>query len=122
MSVSNSPHDSPASAHDAGDPDALNLLEYWQVLLDRRNIVFLCLGVVLVLGLVLAGMTVWEVRSPCAPRRGLLPLVSTRGDRLFLGLLACAYVNLAWLGLTDTSPLGGFTLSLAALGAVSRWG
>ena len=49
----------------------------------------------------LAGMTLWEIRSPTVPRKGFLPLVTTRGDRLFIGLLAAAYVNLAWAGLTD---------------------
>lgn len=35
----------------------------------------------------LVGMTVWELKSPTALRRGFLPLDTTRGDRLFIGLL-----------------------------------
>ncbi|QHI99207.1 hypothetical protein GT347_15205 [Xylophilus rhododendri] len=51
--------------------------------------------------LMLAGMTVWEVKSPTRERRGWLPIATTRGDRLFIGLLAAAYVNLAWVGLGE---------------------
>jgi predicted small integral membrane protein len=50
--------------------------------------------------LMLAGMTVWEMKSPTTMRRGFLPLETTRGDRLFIGLLAAAYVNLAFVGLS----------------------
>ena len=50
--------------------------------------------------LMLIGMTVWEIKSPTTLRRGFLPLETTRGDRLFIGLLAAAYVNLAFVGLS----------------------
>jgi predicted small integral membrane protein len=50
--------------------------------------------------LMLVGMTVWEIKSPTTLRRGFLPLETTRGDRLFIGLLAAAYVNLAFVGLS----------------------
>jgi predicted small integral membrane protein len=50
------------------------------------------------IALLLAGMSVWEWRSPGgAPRRGILGLHTTRGDRLFISLLATAYVHLLWL-------------------------
>ncbi|HCE09985.1 MAG TPA: hypothetical protein DEQ40_15570, partial [Oxalobacteraceae bacterium] len=41
--------------------------------------------------LMLIGMTVWEIRSPTMERKGLLPIPTTRGDRLFIGLLSAAY-------------------------------
>jgi predicted small integral membrane protein len=44
-------------------------------------------------------MTVWERRSPTVARKGFLPLVTTRGDRLFIGLLGCAYLHLMFVGL-----------------------
>jgi predicted small integral membrane protein len=50
--------------------------------------------------LMLAGMTVWELKSPTTLRKGFLPLETTRGDRLFIGLLSAAYVNLAFVGLS----------------------
>ena len=48
----------------------------------------------------LVGMTLWEIKSPTTLRRGFLPIVTTRGDRLFIGLLSAAYVNLAFVGLS----------------------
>ena len=45
-------------------------------------------------------MTIWEIMSPGgAPRRGILTLTTTRGDRLFISLLGSAFIQLAWLGL-----------------------
>lgn len=49
--------------------------------------------------LLLAGMTWWELKSPTTERKGFLPMATTRGDRLFIGLLAAAYINLAFVGL-----------------------
>ena len=51
--------------------------------------------------LMLIGMTVWEVKSPTVLRKGFLPIETTRGDRLFIGLLTAAYINLAWVGLGE---------------------
>ena len=53
------------------------------------------------IGLMLAGMTVWEIKSPTVMRKGFLPIETTRGDRLFIGLLVAAYINLAWVGLGE---------------------
>ena len=50
--------------------------------------------------LMLIGMTVWEIKSPTTERRGFLPIATTRGDRLFIGLLSAAYVNLIFLGIS----------------------
>ena len=51
--------------------------------------------------LMLAGMTVWEIKSPTVMRKGFLPIATTRGDRLFIGLLSAAYVNLAFVALSE---------------------
>ena len=51
--------------------------------------------------LMLAGMTAWEIKSPTTLRKGLLPLATTRGDRLFIGLLAASYVNLLFAAVSD---------------------
>jgi predicted small integral membrane protein len=51
--------------------------------------------------LMLAGMTMWEIKSPTTLRKGFLPIATTRGDRLFIGLLAAAYVNLAFVALSE---------------------
>ena len=52
----------------------------------------------IVIALMLIGMTVWEIRSPTTERKGFLPMKTTRGDRLFVGLLGAAYINLAFVG------------------------
>ncbi len=49
--------------------------------------------------LMLIGMTVWEIKSPTVMRKGFLPMATTRGDRLFIGLLGAAYINLAFIGM-----------------------
>jgi predicted small integral membrane protein len=74
------------------------------------------------IALMLIGMTLWELRSPTVARKGLLPLVTTRGDRLFIGLLLAAYINLAWTGLTDVSQWWGVAISAVGLVSVMRWG
>jgi predicted small integral membrane protein len=51
--------------------------------------------------LMLIGMTVWELKSPTVERKGFLPIVTTRGDRLFIGLLSAAYVNLAFVAVSE---------------------
>ncbi len=50
--------------------------------------------------LMLVAMTVWELKSPTTVRRGFLPMETTRGDRLFIGLLAAAYLNLIFVGIS----------------------
>jgi len=49
----------------------------------------------------LATMTVAEFVSPSHARKGFLPLVTTRGDRLFIALLSSAFFHLTWLGITE---------------------
>ena len=49
--------------------------------------------------LMLAGMTVAELRAPTRLRKGFLPIATTRGDRLFIGLMCAAWVNLVFVGL-----------------------
>ena len=51
--------------------------------------------------LMLIGMTVWELKSPTVERKGFLPIATTRGDRLFIGLLLAGYVNLAFVGVSE---------------------
>lgn len=60
-------------------------------------------GFFIFIALMLIGMTVWQIASPTVERRGLLPIPTTRGDRLFIGLLGNAYITIAWIGLTQWS-------------------
>ncbi|MFT4100298.1 MAG: DUF2160 domain-containing protein [Burkholderiaceae bacterium] len=81
----------------------------------------------------LAGMTIWEIRSPTTVRKGFLPIATTRGDRLFIGLLAAAYLNLFWVGISGwlAEKLGleqepsvwiSFVASMLVLGWIMRRG
>jgi len=51
--------------------------------------------------LMLVAMTVWELRSPTVLRKGFLPMATTRGDRLFIGLLGAAWINLAFVAFSE---------------------
>ena len=57
----------------------------------------------IVIALVLVGMTVWQIVAPSPERRGFLPIPTTPGDRLFVGLTVSAYLHLAWIGLVGSS-------------------
>jgi len=83
--------------------------------------------------LMLVGMTVWELKAPTVERKGWLPIVTTRGDRLFIGLLAAAYVNLAfvavsekmivWFGLAQEPSIWiSFVASMLVLALIMRKG
>ncbi|MBP7913903.1 MAG: DUF2160 domain-containing protein [Vitreoscilla sp.] len=65
----------------------------WMVWTTPVAVFFTCIA------LMLAGMTAWEIKSPTVLRKGFLPIATTRGDRLFIGLLSAAYINLAFIGL-----------------------
>lgn len=70
----------------------------------------------------LVGMAVWEFRSPGgAPRRGILGLETTRGDRLFVSLLGSAYIFLAWLGLVGPPLWIPTGIALVYAYCVFRW-
>ena len=83
--------------------------------------------------LMLAVMTVCEVRWPTRMRKGFLPIWTTRGDRLFIGLMGAAWVNLlfvgmgerfvAWFGLAEPPSVWiGFAMSMLLLALVMRRG
>jgi len=65
----------------------------WMVWTTPVAVFFTCIALMLI------GMTVWEIKSPTIERKGFLPMVTTRGDRLFIGLLGAAYINLAFVGM-----------------------
>ncbi|WP_280153617.1 DUF2160 domain-containing protein [Piscinibacter sp. XHJ-5] len=83
--------------------------------------------------LMLVGMTVWEFKSPTVMRKGFLPIPTTRGDRLFIGLLTAAYVNLLFVALSERmvrwfslseepSVWISFIVSMALLALIMRRG
>ena len=74
------------------------------------------------IALMLMTMTALQLAWPTVERKGFLPIRTTRGDRLFIGLLCGAYIHLAWLGLTDMPLWHGSILALVWLAVLMRWG
>jgi len=71
----------------------------------------------------LAVATLLAALRPELPRVGVLGLATTRGDRLFLSLLAAACIHLGWIGLlVETAPLWGASIiALLFAAALFRW-
>jgi predicted small integral membrane protein len=99
----------------------------WMVWTTPVAVFFICIAVMLV------GMTMWELRQPTTLRRGWLPLETTRGDRLFIGLLTAAYINLIFIGIAgklqewlsleaEPSIWISFVLSMGVLALIMRKG
>jgi predicted small integral membrane protein len=99
----------------------------WMVWTTPVAVFFTCIVLMLI------GMTVWEIKSPTVMRKGFLPIATTRGDRLFIGLLVAAYINLAFVGLSgkfagwfsleqDPSVWISFVLSMVVLAIIMRKG
>jgi len=72
--------------------------------------------------LILIAMTIWQTISPSIERRGFLPIPTTPGDRLFIGILGSIYLFLAWIGLTDLSLLILLLIAVGWIIVVMRWG
>jgi predicted small integral membrane protein len=70
----------------------------------------------------LIAMSVWEYYVPGgSPRRGVLGLDTTRGDRLFISLLGSAYIFLGWVGIMGPPLWGGLAIALAWAFFDFRW-
>ena len=74
------------------------------------------------IAVMLAGMAIWEVVSPTIERRGLLPIATTRGDRLFIGLLGSGYLAIAWMGLTDWNLYLSIPVYIGFIALMIRYG
>ena len=72
--------------------------------------------------LMLVCMGLWHAFVPSVERRGLLPIKTSRGDRLFIGLLSGAYIHLAWIAFTDLPLWWALGLTIAWIIGLLRWG
>jgi predicted small integral membrane protein len=75
-----------------------------------------------VIALMLVVMTALEVAWSTIERKGFLPMTTTRGDRLFIGLLGAAFIHLGWLGLTDEPLWWGSLIAGVWFVVAMRWG
>lgn len=65
--------------------------------------------------------TVLAIKFPETPRKGVLGIETTRGDRLFITLLGSAFINLAWLGVIGANQPFALIVCFVYALAVFRW-
>ncbi len=75
-----------------------------------------------VLFLILVAMTIWQTVAPSVPRRGFLPIVTTPGTRLFVGIISAIFIHLAWIGFTDLTLWVVFPFAVGGIIIVMIWG
>ena len=69
----------------------------------------------------ITAMGVWEYYRPGgSPRRGVLAIDTTRGDRLFISLLGSAFIFIAWLYFVGTPLWWPLLVALAWAAFVFR--
>ena len=74
-----------------------------------------------IIAALLITFTLLAIRYPETPRRGILTIETTRGDRLFITLLGSAFINLAWLFFFGAPLTWALILCLLYAFAVFRW-
>ncbi|ATX75807.1 MULTISPECIES: DUF2160 domain-containing protein [Reinekea] len=79
-------------------------------------------GFFITIALILLCMTIWELKSPCVERKGFLPISTTRGDRLFIGLISSAYIHLLYVGLLEATLIIPLLFCIAWVVSLIRWG
>ncbi|WRH63946.1 MAG: DUF2160 domain-containing protein [Fuscovulum sp.] len=76
---------------------------------------FYCIACLLIL------FTLLAIRYPETPRRGILRIETTRGDRLFISLLGSAFICVGWLFAFGAPLTGALICCLIYAAAVFRW-
>lgn len=71
---------------------------------------------------ILLCMTIAELKWPSAERKGFLPIVTSRGDRLFIGLLSSAFLHLGFIASSELSLLIPLAISALWVMLLLRWG
>lgn len=69
----------------------------------------------------LVTFSVLAIKFPETPKKGVLGMETTRGDRLFITLLGSAFINLAWLGLVGVNQPLALIVCLVYATVVFRW-
>jgi len=66
-------------------------------------------------------MTLLAVRYPEAERVGMLRIPTTRGDRLFISLIAAAVIHLLWIAFAGTDPITTLPIGEEGIDVSSLW-
>jgi predicted small integral membrane protein len=74
-----------------------------------------------VIACLLIVFTLLAIRYPETPRRGILRIETTRGDRLFISLLGSAFICVGWLFFFGAPLWGALICCLIYAAAVFRW-
>lgn len=69
----------------------------------------------------LAVMTWLAAVYPEAERVGVLRIPTTRGDRLFISLIAAAVIHLVWIGFVGTDPIATLPIGEEGIEITSLW-
>jgi predicted small integral membrane protein len=69
----------------------------------------------------LAVMTWLGIAYPEAERVGVLRIPTTRGDRLFISLIAAAVIHLLWIGLVGTDTIATLPIGEEGFEISSLW-
>lgn len=88
----------------------------WMAWTTPTAVFFLSIGMILIV------MTLWEIRRPTIERKGFLPIATTRGDRLFIGLLSSAFIHLGVIGLSDIGLWWALGSAVVLMIVLMRWG
>jgi len=76
-----------------------------------------------VIAVLLAVMTLWEIWRPTVERRGwIIPMRTTRGDRLFIALMVSACLCIVWIIAIPISMWWLLLISVLLVIALLRWG
>lgn len=71
----------------------------------------------------LLGLTLLSVLVPSAPRKGVLPIATARGDRIYISLLGTGLVMVLFVVTTDLPlPIGLLIAALLWVIPVMVWG
>ena len=65
--------------------------------------------------------TILAIRFPETPRRGVLGIETTRGDRLFISLLGSAFISIGWMFFMGPPLWAALAICLVYAAAVFRW-
>lgn len=74
-----------------------------------------------VIAALLITFSILGIKRPESPRVGVLGIATTRGDRLFITLLASAFLNLAWLGFGIAPQPYALLACLVLAAGIFRW-
>lgn len=73
--------------------------------------------------LTIAALGVWDRYAPSYPRKGFLPMPTTRGDRLFVGILIMIAIHAIYiLAFQEASLWPATGVAAVTFAIVGRWG